>query len=505
MYLNEIYRHARDDPETFAIVVNGSAKTYREFAAFIHAVRTFLMDAQVPRGGVVATLASNPYLDWVLLLALRSLGITTISANNWSLMEELRVRDLAAFVCFAAQSDALAEVARKRPDLPVVAIPLPLKTDLASGQSPELINGGQFGDHILFSSGTTGIYKKVRYDGQITERCVADPLTGTTARLMSRHDIYHGTSLGPWTKAGYIHPLICWLRGAAVIFDQRPDWAAHFFDLPVTMSTLMPPYLKQLSDQFQALPSGHPKLTLLTGGGFVGADLVAKVIRQFRCEFHVIYGSTEMRIALESQVRGNDDVVWLRPNHEPDVEICDKAGQSVSVGEEGILRIRLSPNYPTEYMDDPAASARHFRNGYFYPGDLAVRRSDGRIRIVGRVDDVLNIGGVKLAVAPLEQQTRKLLRVDELCLFMQQNDNGSETLIVAIEGSRLPDRALLQSVARLFGAVPQISIQLIEKFPRSDNGMMKVKRREVLNLALEAIARAQAPAPQPSQELAGSP
>lgn len=488
MYLNEIYRHARDYPDTIAVVHNGNAVSCRQFAVFIDAVRAHLEQSQLPSAGLVVTLTSNLYFDWVLLLALRSLGYDTVSATNWQVVENLKLRDLRAMVCFAVQEHSLGEVALKRPDLPVVTIPLPLHSKLAAGESPELIHGGRFGDHILFSSGTTGGFKKLRYDGAVTERCMSDPLSGPTARLMRREDVYHASSFGPWTKAGYIHPLVCWLRGATVVFDQRPDWIAHFFDQPISAAMLLPPMMEQLVRSSAALPAGHPKMRLFTGGGFIGADLVRRVICKFRCEFYVMYGSTEMRIALESLVRTEDDVVWLRPNLDADVDICDEHGRSLKFGEEGALRIRFSPNYPTEYMDDPQATARHFREGWFYPGDMAVRRADGRIRVLGRVDDVLNIGGAKLAIGPLEERTRKLLGVDQLCLFIQQAADGREMLIVAIEGDRLPDRHQLDKVRREFAQVSSVNFQPIGKFPRSNNGMMKVDRREVLRLAQGLMA-----------------
>jgi len=48
---------------------------------------------------------------------------------------------------------------------------------------------------------------------------------------------------------------------------------------------------------------------------------------------------------------------------------------------------------------------------------MAVRRKDGRIRILGRVGDVLNLGGQKIAIEPFEKAARDLLGVDSLCVF----------------------------------------------------------------------------------------
>jgi len=255
----------------------------------------------------------------------------------------------------------------------------------------------------------------------------------------------------------------------------------------------VPPKLAQLCKSGVSRPRDHPKFRLLAGGDFINAELAMTAVRKFGCEVLVVYGSTEIRIALESVVRTEEDVVWLTPNFAPDVEVVDEHDHPVPTGEEGILRIRFSPTFPTEYMDDPESTAQHFRNGYFYPGDMAVGRDDGRIRILGRVADVLNLGGTKRAVGPFEDWARNLLKVDDLCMFVQQTNDGKEMLIVAIEGSQLPDRARLEAVAKRFRQVPLVLFPLINKFPRSENEMMKVNRREVLRLVRETRAQQELP------------
>ena len=486
MFLNQIYRHARDYPDSLAVVDSGIEVTYRDFARFIDAVRSLLMKSELPPDGIIVNLSNNLFGDWVLLLALRSLGHTTVSTTSCESLKGLGLRDIGALVCFARQTKAMEAFARAYPECPILEIPRPLATNLKDGATPEPVDDGRFGDHILYTSGTTGTYKKVRYSGDLLESCVADPLTGPSARLITKDDVYHATSFAPWTKAGYIHPLVCWYRGATVIFEQRGNWVEHFFDYPVTMTTFVPPMLERFCRSGVSQPPEYPKFRLLAGAGFIDAKLAMKAISQFACEFLVVYGGTEMRITLESAVQSEEDVIWLTPNFDPDVEVVDEDDQPTPDGEEGILRIKLSPAYPTEYIDDPESTAEHFRDGYFYPGDMAVRRGDGRIRILGRVADVLNLRGAKRAIAPLEDWARDILQVTDLCMFVQQTNDGKEMLIVAIEGSELPDRARLEAVAKRFRRVPMILFPLINKFPRSENGMMKVNRHEVLRLVRES-------------------
>ena len=44
-----------------------------------------------------------------------------------------------------------------------------------------------------------------------------------------------------------------------------------------------------------------------------------------------------------------------------------------------------------------AATARHFRDGWFQPGDAASIASNGELSVYGRADDVMNMNGIKIA------------------------------------------------------------------------------------------------------------
>src|SRR5262249_54237625 len=130
----------------------------------------------------------------------------------------------------------------------------------------------------------------------------------------------------------------------------------------------------------------------------------------------------------------------------------------------------------TSYLDDEETSATVFRYGFFYPGDMALRRSDGRIRILGRVDDVLNVQGKKYPVAPIEQVIQQELGVDEVCVFSGLNAAGNEELAVAIESSRQLSRSELEAVTRQCAPFELIRVTVFKEFPREETGTRKTRR-----------------------------
>lgn len=77
------------------------------------------------------------------------------------------------------------------------------------------------------------------------------------------------------------------------------------------------------------------------------------------------------------------------------IEIVDEDGKPQPAGTQGTVRVR-SPSMARGYISSPEAEARAFRDGWFYPGDIGRMTVDGHLEIIGRENDQLNLGGVKL-------------------------------------------------------------------------------------------------------------
>jgi len=84
-----------------------------------------------------------------------------------------------------------------------------------------------------------------------------------------------------------------------------------------------------------------------------------------------------------------------------EVEIVDDRGGPLPPGHVGLVRVR-GHALPAGYIDDPAATAAAFRDGWYHPGDLGVLSADGALLLVGRADDVINCDGTKIYPAEIE-------------------------------------------------------------------------------------------------------
>jgi acyl-CoA synthetase (AMP-forming)/AMP-acid ligase II len=79
---------------------------------------------------------------------------------------------------------------------------------------------------------------------------------------------------------------------------------------------------------------------------------------------------------------------------EVETQVVDTNHNPLPIGQVGQIRFR-GPGISSCYLDDVQATSRAFRNGWFYPGDLAVLNEHNYLFFKGRADDVINMSGVK--------------------------------------------------------------------------------------------------------------
>jgi HIP---CoA ligase len=260
---------------------------------------------------------------------------------------------------------------------------------------------------ILFTSGTTGRPKGVvMTHGQTVfsflEWCRFAGLEPGD-RYLIVNPFFHMFGY----KAGW---LASFLRGATA-------FPVPVFDVPKVLSLIE-------SERITVLPGAptiyraildHPdrpnydlsSLRLAVTGA---ADVPVALIEQMRAElpFETVligYGLTEAGTVTGSQP--DDDAVTIattagRAMEGLDVIIVDVDGDEVQRGVTGELLVR-GYSVMQEYLDDPEATSAAFdADGFFRTGDLATMDERGYVRIVGRLKDMLIVGGFNVYPAEVE-------------------------------------------------------------------------------------------------------
>jgi len=141
---------------------------------------------------------------------------------------------------------------------------------------------------------------------------------------------------------------------------------------------------------------------------------------------------------------------------------------------------------PAGYLDDPETTRRMFRDGWFHPGDVGVLRGR-RLHVIGRGDELLNIGGRKLSPAAVEALVVRHLKTADVGVCSLGNAEAVEEMYVALAGADGDEAELYRRLARAFTgyAYGPVRVVRLARIPRNANG--KILRRALRDAVAEAV------------------
>ena len=135
-----------------------------------------------------------------------------------------------------------------------------------------------------------------------------------------------------------------------------------------------------------------------------------------------------------------------------------------------------------EYFKAPELTAKATDGEYIYTKDLGYIDEDGYVYMLGRKDDVINFGGVKISPEEIESQVIKsdIIR-DCACIPMDDAVTGqAPKLFIALEADAEYDAKAFKSfLTKVLDANKQPKVvEVIDQIPRTFNG--KIKRNELM-------------------------
>jgi acyl-coenzyme A synthetase/AMP-(fatty) acid ligase len=469
-----IFDFAERTPEKTALVYNGQPLSYRAFAANVALARGYFASRGVTGSGLAVLVIFNLLDFWVLSLALRSLGLTTIAVQRVEDFDEYKLQEARCVVASAAEDTLGPEAwcAAHACDLFRVSLVGESALGLNEAASPERPGG-----HILLTSGTTGLRKKVLMDPVFEAEFMRDR---QNMLGIDQDSVVVAFNFAAWTGIGYNSPLSAWFVGATTVIEQGRELHMALLWPGITHAMVFPELLAGLL----AAPEGAfpPTPTMsVTSGTITGAQIDQTRVRITPRIFNRV-GSTEVNTFANTLLETPEDHRWHRLVVGREVQVVGDQDRPVPVGEIGRVRVSTAGG-PTGYVDDPEATAAFFKDGFFYPGDLAVVREDGRMALQGRVTDVINVGGHKILPAPTETRLLEALAVSGVCLFSMQDETGEEQLHVAIETpAPIAAQVLAAALRREIQGYPGVHVHFVSALPRNDTG--KIVRRAVVSEVL---------------------
>ena len=174
------------------------------------------------------------------------------------------------------------------------------------------------------------------------------------------------------------------------------------------------------------------------------------------------------------------------------VKVVDReTGAAVEPGQEGILWA-TGPNVMKGYLDQPEATAKVIRDGWYVTGDVVVMDEDGFIEIVGRESRFAKIGGEMVPHLKVEEALTALVGVDEdglqrvVVTSVPDRDTGERLVVVHAPLDRTPEE-LCRGLAA--AGLPKLFIPSPRDFHEVDRlptiGVGKLDMRRINGIAQE--------------------
>ena len=132
------------------------------------------------------------------------------------------------------------------------------------------------------------------------------------------------------------------------------------------------------------------------------------------------------------------------------------------------------------YFNNPEASEREFRGGYWKSGDLGIMDKRGYLRVIDRIKDVINRGGYKIFASEVENVLLEHPAVVEVAVAPKPCPVLGERVHAFVVLRESVEEAELQRHCAEFLAdfkVPEAFHRLEGALPRNANG--KVLKREL--------------------------
>ena len=445
-----IQKNAEAYPDKPAIICGNESCTYRELQERISAVAQLVRLGQcsmvnVPLGPL-GTLATKGTQEWSIvkgsILCLRALPT------------------IDYLVTYFALHTLGCVVAPLEKDIPEATF-----QRICDELCPHVVPEGSA--DILYTTGTTGKSKGVIISHQTI---IADAENLVDGQGFSHETVF--VVNGPLNHIGSLSKIwpVMMLGGTLIIVDGLKDMDAFFraFDYPSQkMATFLVPASIRILLQFCAdrLAALAPKIDFIE----TGAAAISQADMQQLCtllpnsRLYNTYASTETGII--ATYNYNPTSFEPSPHEALSGMACQTSSpqegirgglpipgclgkpmkhSQVMITDEGLIACK-GDTLMSGYVGDPERTATVLRDGVVYTSDMGMLDDEGMLHLMGREDDVINVGGFKVSPTEVEDAALSFQDVKEcICISVEHKITGRalKLLVVLSDGATLNKRAL---------------------------------------------------------------
>lgn len=484
-----IFKFAESTPKKICVVDDRSSVTYAEFKNKILKIANFLVRIGVSKTDK-AIIESSQSIDYLsLIFAINSIGAISVPIQNKIETTKLRcfiervspkivitnsqilsdIKDNFSKIEFYKKDDIL-EICKNYDSLKLESMP-----------APENISD------LLFTTGTTGSEKGILLSNSnniaLAENIVyALGITDQEVELI----------LSPLNHSHGLRRFYAdMLKGCTVVLQENFIFVKDLIDkierFKVTAIDLVPAALKillTLTKEKLKDYSSQIRYIQLSSAPTSKSDLetVSKLLPYTK--IFNLYGSTESGVSCVYEINPTNikNNCIGKPTYNSEILIVDKNKKEISssIHNPGLLACRSKANMISYYGENINSYLDVLKNGVVYSNDIAYIDDDGDIILIGRKNDVISIGGIKVSPNEIEDVAiRYPLISDSACIPINDDLKGNvpKLFIVLKKEVSKEDfdckhfKIFLEKNLEHF-KVPS-AVEIIDKIPRTYKGSVQ--------------------------------
>ena len=463
--------HAARHPDAPALVTPSASVSYGALPGAVRALALELRERGAARVGLVA-LTARAEIDHVLaMLALMELAVPQVG---------LASRDPAEMRARLARRVGASAVLADRPADAVGGLDwIDLGAALASSRArpggASLPEADPAAAALYFTgSGTTGEPKVLRYSQRQLALHAENHVDFASERVLRPAHVEYNNS-----KRMRLYVL--WQGGTCLLADGAPGSMRSLCEsLRATWLELSPIHGNDLLSACRAEGPLPAYTSVRVGGARVPIALRRAIMAEASPRLHVSYGTTETSIVALAGPAMHDELESVGPPVAGvDVDVVRADGSCAAPGEIGEIRLR-APGMANGYVGDAAATARHFRAGWFMPGDLASLDDRGLLFLHGRKDDMMIMNSINIFPAEIERTLESHPAVEAAAAFPLPSAIHGQIPVAAVElreGHGCTPAELVAYARTALGVRAPRRVAVVASLPRNPQG--KIVKREL--------------------------
>jgi acetyl-CoA synthetase len=505
-----------DDKGAEAIFSFGDLKRYSDKAAVVFS------RAGIRKGDRVMLILKRRYEFWFAILALHKIGAVAIPATHLLSAKDIVYRNNAAdikMIVAADDENVIRHVDAAEADSPTLQAKFLASGGANGADRPGWIDfsaaleaapahferpkgeASAGGDDLMllyFTSGTTAEPKMVAHDFKYP---LGHIVTARYWQQVEEGGLHLTVADTGWAKAVWGKLYGQWFCECAVfVYDydrfSPSDLLKAIAKYGVT-SFCAPPTIYRF---FIKENLSRYDFSRLRHASVAGEPLNPEVFDRFKeatgLALREAYGQTELTVTIGT-------FPWMepkpgsmgRPAPGYDIDIVDEEGHSCPIGEAGQIVVRTEKRKPAGmfrgYHRDPELTAKVWREGLYYTGDMARADEEGYFWFVGRADDVIKSSGYRIGPFEVESALMGHPAVLECAITAAPDAYRGQVVkatVVLAKGAKPSDalRRELQDYVKSITApykYPRI-VEFVEELPKTISG--KIRRVEIREEARRA-------------------